>query len=283
MGRVVLSWPDLGLSGPQIMAVLNVTPDSFSDGGRLFDSRPHLGHIVDQAALSVAEGATILDIGGESTRPGADPVSEDEELSRVVPVVEALASRFEAVLSVDTSTAVVMTEAAQAGARLINDVRALTRPGALEAALETGLPVSLMHMQGSPKTMQDNPTYHDPVAEVKAWLLERAEVCQVAGIKRNQILIDPGFGFGKTLAHNVALFQQMNQLIDTGYPVVVGVSRKSMIGEITGRPLAQRTVGSATAAAMAAMTGASVLRVHDVAETRDAMAVMRQLTQGMQQ
>lgn len=283
MGRAILSWPDLGLNGPQIMAVLNVTPDSFSDGGRLFDSRPQLDHIVDQAALSVAEGATILDIGGESTRPGADPVSEDEELSRVVPVVEALASRFEAVLSVDTSTASVMTEAAQAGARLINDVRALTRPGALEAALETGLPVSLMHMQGSPKTMQDNPAYHDPVAEVKAWLLERADICQVAGIKRNQILIDPGFGFGKTLAHNVALFQQLNQFVETGYPLVVGVSRKSMIGEITGRPLAQRTVGSATAAAMAAMAGASVLRVHDVAETRDAMAVMRQLTQGMQQ
>lgn len=283
MAHPMLTWPDLGFSEPQIMAVLNVTPDSFSDGGTLFAGRVRLHTLIDQAAHAVAEGAGLLDVGGESTRPGADPVSLDEELSRVVPAIEVLASRFDAVISVDTSTAQVMREAARSGARLINDVRALSRPGALEAALSTGLPVALMHMQGSPKTMQNNPVYQDPVTEVRRWLLDRASACEAAGFDRSQLLIDPGFGFGKTLAHNVALFQRLNQLVDTGYPVVVGVSRKSMLGELTGRPVDQRAVASATAAAMAVMAGASVVRVHDVAETRDAITVMRQLMQGMQQ
>lgn len=275
-------WPDLGFTTPQIMAVLNVTPDSFSDGGLLYGDHVPLQAVIDHASACIDAGATLLDIGGESTRPGASPVSVELELERVIPVIEALAARFDVLLSVDTSTPDVMLEAARSGAGLINDVRALTRPGALDAAFQTGLPVCLMHMQGTPETMQHNPAYHDPVDEVLDWLMARVDVCLSHGFDRQQLLLDPGFGFGKTLAHNIALFRNLRRFLETGFPIMVGVSRKSMLGEITGRPVEQRTTASATAAAMAAQAGVAIVRVHDVAETRDAMMVMQTLMQGTQ-
>lgn len=275
-------WPDLGFTTPQIMAVLNVTPDSFSDGGLLYGDDVPLQAVIDHASVCIDAGATLLDIGGESTRPGASPVSVELELERVIPVIEALAARFDVLLSVDTSTPDVMLEAARSGAGLINDVRALTRPGALDAAFQTGLPVCLMHMQGTPETMQHNPAYHDPVDEVLDWLMARVDVCLSHGFDRQQLLLDPGFGFGKTLAHNIALFRNLRRFLETGFPIMVGVSRKSMLGEITGRPIEQRTTASATAAAMAAQAGVAIVRVHDVAETRDAMMVMQTLMQGTQ-
>lgn len=264
------------------MAVLNITPDSFSDGGKLFDGRPSFDAILSRADCCLVEGATILDVGGESTRPGAAPVPESEELDRVVPVVEALSARFDTVISVDTSTPNVMIESAAHGARMINDVRALLREGAMAAALQTGLPVCLMHMQGTPQKMQNQPTYDDAVDDVYQWLMTRVGVCQDAGFTTDQLLLDPGFGFGKTFEHNVALFRSLDRFVQSGYPVLVGVSRKTMIGDMTGRPIEQRVTGSAVAAAVAASHGAAILRVHDVAETRDAMAVMQTLTQGMQ-
>ncbi len=264
------------------MAILNITPDSFSDGGKFFDGQASLDAILSQADCYLAEGATILDVGGESTRPGAVPVSETEELDRVVPVVEALSARFDTVISVDTSTPNVMIESATHGARMINDVRALLREGAIAAALQTGLPVCLMHMQGTPQTMQNQPKYDDAVEDVYQWLITRVDVCRDAGFTRDQLLLDPGFGFGKTFEHNVALFKSLYRFVQSGYPVLVGVSRKNMIGDVTGRPVEQRVTGSAVAAALAASHGAAILRVHDVAETRDAMAVMQMLTQGMQ-
>ena len=264
------------------MAVLNITPDSFSDGGKLFDGCAALDAVLLHAEACLAEGATILDVGGESTRPGAAPVSEGEELDRVVPVVEALTARFDAVISVDTSTPKVMTECASHGAQMINDVRALQRDGAMAAARQTGLPVCLMHMQGTPQTMQNKPSYDDAVHDVYQWLMARIDACLDAGFKADQLLLDPGFGFGKMLEHNVALFRSLDRFVQTGYPVLVGVSRKTMIGDLTGRPVEQRVTGSAVAAAIAASHGAAILRVHDVAETRDAMVVMQTLTQGMQ-
>ncbi|MDC1239519.1 dihydropteroate synthase [Litorivicinus sp.] len=277
-----LTWPGLGFNEPQIMAILNVTPNSFSDGGVLYRSGVLIGALVDRAAQALAAGASILDVGGESTRPGADSVQVEEELERVIPSIEALNARFDAVISVDTSTPEVMEAAQPAGAQLINDVRALTRPGALAAAVKTGLPVCLMHMQGTPQTMQAEPIYKNVVSDVLQWLLARADVCQTAGLGRDQILIDPGFGFGKTLEHNVLLFHSLSQFIQAGYPVMVGVSKKAMIGQIIGRPVAQRIVGSAVASALAAQLGAAILRVHDVVETRDAMRVMQMLVQGQQ-
>jgi|TARA_B110000305_G_C19464787_1_gene657060 dihydropteroate synthase len=277
-----LTWPGLGFNEPQIMAILNVTPNSFSDGGVLYRSGVLIGTLVDRAAQALAAGASILDVGGESTRPGADSVQVEEELERVIPSIEALNARFDAVISVDTSTPEVMEAAQPAGAQLINDVRALTRPGALAAAVKTGLPVCLMHMQGTPQTMQAEPIYKNVVSDVLQWLLARADVCQTAGLGRDQILIDPGFGFGKTLEHNVLLFHSLSQFIQAGYPVMVGVSKKAMIGQIIGRPVAQRIVGSAVASALAAQLGAAILRVHDVIETRDAMRVMQMLVQGQQ-
>jgi dihydropteroate synthase len=264
------------------MAVLNITPDSFSDGGTFYDGRVTLDTVLQHAEACLAEGATILDVGGESTRPGAAPVSENEELERVIPVVEALAIRFDAVISVDTSTPRVMTESALQGAQMINDVRALQRDGAMTAAVQTGLPVCLMHMQGSPQTMQNQPTYYDAAQDVYQWLMARIDACLDAGFSADQLLLDPGFGFGKTLEHNVALFRSLDRFVQTGYPVLVGVSRKTMIGDITGRLIEQRVTGSAVAAAVAASQGVAILRVHDVAETRDAMIVMQTLTQGMQ-
>jgi dihydropteroate synthase len=255
---------------PRIMGVLNVTPDSFSDGGRYWDPAAALGH-----ALELAEaGADWIDIGGESTRPGADEVSVDVELERVIPVIEAIVKRSPVKVSVDTSKPEVMRAAAAAGAALVNDVYALRRPGALAAAAELGLPVCLMHMQGEPRSMQAEPSYGDVVGEVVHFLLERAAACEAAGISRDAIWLDPGFGFGKTLDHNLALLRSLPRLAAHGYPVLAGLSRKSMLGTITGRDSGQRLAGSLALAMLAAQGGAAVLRVHDVAETRDVLRVL---------
>jgi dihydropteroate synthase len=256
----------LDLSRPLVMGVVNVTPDSFSDGGRFLDR----SKAVDHARQLVEEGAAILDIGGESTRPGAAEVSVDEEVRRVVPVVEALAG-VGAVISVDTSKPEVMKAAAAAGAGIINDVRALTLPGALEAAAGSGCAVCLMHMQGDPRTMQQAPSYENVVTEVKAFLLARAQSCRAAGIPAERISLDPGFGFGKTLEHNAALLRELDTFGDTGLPLVVGLSRKSMLGKILGRPVGERLYGSLALAVMAAMKGAHIVRAHDVAATADAL------------
>ena len=257
------------LPRPLIMGVLNVTPDSFSDGGRWFEPSVALG----QAQRMVDAGADIIDVGGESTRPGASEVSEAEELHRTVPIVQAIAGELDVRVSIDTSKATVMTAAVQAGADLINDVRALREPGALEAAAATGADVCLMHMQGQPRTMQADPRYSDVVADVKAFLADRVEACAGAGILPERIWVDPGFGFGKTLEHNLALLRAMPELCALGHPVLAGLSRKSMLGTITGRPVDERMPASVAAALLAAQGGAAVLRVHDVAETRDAIDV----------
>ena len=271
-----VAWPDLGFQGPG-HGCSEYTPDSFSDGGRLFDGQASFDAILSHADCCLAEGATILDVGGESTRPGAAPVSVSEELDRVVPVVEALSSRFDTVISVDTSTPNVQIESAAHGARMINDVRALLREGAMAAALQTGLPVCLMHMQGTPQTMQNQPTYDDAVDDVYQWLMTRVDVCRDAGFDRNQLLLDPGFGFGKTFEHNVALFRSLDRFVQSGYPVLVGVSRKTMIGDMTGC----QSNNVSREVRWQRLQHRMVLQfcVHDVAETRDAMAVMQTLTQ----
>lgn len=260
---------------PRVMGIVNVTPDSFSDGGSLCrETGPIIDRVIDYAARCIAEGADLLDIGGESTRPGAVAVAAETELERVVPVVEALARRFAAPLSVDTSSPEVIRAAAAAGATMINDVRALQRPGALAAAVEAGLPVCLMHLQGEPATMQDAPHYDDVVDEVRRFLAARVEACTAAGLARNRLLVDPGFGFGKTLEHNVRLLAALADIPPAGLPLLVGVSRKRMIGELTGRGVAERVHGSVAAALLAAQRGAAILRVHDVAATADALQVL---------
>lgn len=260
----------LDLSKAQVMGILNVTPDSFSDGGR-FTS---LNSALRQARQMTLDGAAIIDIGGESTRPGADPVSEQQELDRVIPVIEAIRRELDVLISVDTSTAAVIREATLAGAHLVNDVRALQREGALQAAADSGLPVCLMHMQGDPQTMQDNPEYRDVVQDVKQFLEQRVEVCEKAGISRERILLDPGFGFGKTTEHNYQLLNRMEQLHDLELPLLIGLSRKRMIGAATGCEIAeQRVCGSVAGAVISAIKGAKILRVHDVKETFEALAV----------
>tara|TARA_B110000967_G_scaffold67687_1_gene70002 strand:- start:384 stop:1256 length:873 start_codon:yes stop_codon:yes gene_type:complete len=262
----------LNLSEPHVMGVLNVTPDSFSDGGNLFANQSVcLDTAMQRARAMVAEGASLLDIGGESTRPGADPVSVQQELDRVVPVIEAIRASLEVVVSVDTSTPEVMIAAAKAGAGLINDVRALGREGALQAAADTQLPVCLMHMQGDPKTMQNNPQYESVVADVGVYFEQRMADCERAGIPLERILIDPGFGFGKTLVHNLQLLKQLDVLVNKGLPVLVGMSRKSMIGSVLGRPINERLYGGLAVTVMAYERGARIMRVHDVAPTVDAL------------
>jgi len=257
----------LDLSTPQVMGILNVTPDSFSDGGRFVLRDAAL----QQARAMAEQGAGIIDIGGESTRPGALPVSEQEELDRVIPVIEALRSELDLVLSVDTSSPRVMSEAAAAGAGLINDVRALRRPGALETAKNSGLPVCLMHMQGDPSGMQNAPRYTDLIQDVVAFLRQRVDACVAAGIPRSQLLVDPGFGFGKTLHHNLLLLQQLDSLHTLAAPVLVGMSRKSMVGMVLDQPVEQRLFGSLALAVMAVQKGARIIRVHDVGPTVDAI------------
>lgn len=268
----------LSFDKPAIMGVLNVTPDSFSDGGRYIDGdQLVVSRAVDSALEMVEHGAQIIDVGGESTRPGAAAVNVQQELDRVIPVVEALAAQTDAIISVDTSSGQVMLEAASKGAGIINDVRALSRDGALAAAKHTRLPICLMHMQGLPATMQTRPKYQDVSSEVAAYLLSRVDVCTEAGIDKSKLLLDPGFGFGKTLAHNLVLFNTLPTLADLGYPLLVGVSRKSMLGAITGKDTDGRLAASVVMAALAAQQGASILRVHDVAETADALAVVNAL------
>ena len=253
------------------MGILNVTPDSFSDGGRFNQRDGALRH----AEAMVAAGATLIDVGGESTRPGARVVSPIEELERVAPVVEAIARELDVIISVDTSTPAVMRETARLGAGLINDVRSLQRDGALDAAAATGLPVCLMHMLGEPGDMQDDPRYHDLVGEVTQFLDERMQACAAVGIPAERIILDPGFGFAKTHQHNLSLFKHMQALDALGRPLLVGVSRKSIVGLALGRPVSERLYGSLALAALAMFKGAKILRVHDVAQTAD---VVRMIT-----
>jgi len=259
----------LDLSRPAVMGVLNVTPDSFSDGGHYLQ----LADALRRAEVMVEEGAALIDVGGESTRPGAPPVSVQEELDRVLPVVERLAREMPVPISVDTSKPEIIREAARAGAGLINDVRALRLPGALEATVASGLPVCLMHMQGEPGTMQQQPAYADVVAEVLAFLTERVCVCESAGIAHERILVDPGFGFGKTLDHNLALLRHLDRFTDLAAGILVGVSRKSMIGALLNAPVGERLSGSLAAAVIAFWQGANIIRTHDVRETVQALCV----------
>ncbi|GFE84865.1 dihydropteroate synthase [Steroidobacter agaridevorans] len=267
----------IDLSHPLVMGILNVTPDSFSDGGQFID----VSRAVEHALRMIEQGAGMIDVGGESTRPGAADVSEAEEIGRVVPVIEALVARTSIPISIDTSKAAVMSAAVAAGASLINDVRALREPGALEAAARTDAAVCLMHMQGQPRTMQHEPRYDDVVGEVRAFLEQRVEACLAAGIGRDRLVLDPGIGFGKRLEHNLALLAHLPELgrpgFDAGLPLLVGVSRKSMFQTLLGRPVEQRLAGGLAVATAAVLAGAAILRVHDVAETVDAVKVAQAL------
>ena len=262
----------LPLGRPLVMGVLNVTPDSFSDGGTFLDR----GAAAARARRMAEEGADIIDIGGESTRPGAAPVSADEELDRILPVLRDLGN-LEVPVSVDTRRPRVMREAVAAGASMINDVQALAAPGALEAVAQSGCAVCLMHMKGEPRTMQQDPQYGDVVDEVKEFLSDRISRAEKAGIARERIVVDPGFGFGKALAHNLQLLARLGELAALGVPVLAGLSRKSMLGAITGRAAGDRLAASVAAALLAAERGATILRVHDVNETKDALAVWQAL------
>lgn len=260
----------LDLTSPVVMGVLNVTPDSFSDGGDFLSPDSALS----RARELVAEGAAIIDIGGESTRPGAADVSVDDELARVMPVIEALAGELSVPISVDTTKPEVIRAAAAAGAGLINDVMALQRPGALDAAVETGLPVCLMHMRGTPRNMQLDPQYDDVVEDVLGFLHERVATCTQAGIPAERIVIDPGFGFGKSMTHNATLLARLDAFNALDLPILIGLSRKSFIGQIVDRPPKERVAGSLAAAVLAAQAGARIVRTHDVAATVDALAVV---------
>jgi len=259
----------LDLSRPQVMGILNITPDSFSDGGRFLGRDAALR----QAQQMATEGAAILDVGGESSRPGAAPVSLQQELDRVIPVVEALAAELPLPLSIDTTKPAVMRAAVAAGAGMINDIMALQQPGAVAAAAELAVPVVLMHMQGAPQTMQQQPHYSDVVSEVGTFLRDRLAQCRAAGIAASALLIDPGFGFGKRPVDNWQLLQQLDQLVALGAPLLVGISRKSMLGQLLNQPVDQRLYGGVAATALAVWQGARLIRSHDVAATCDAVAV----------
>ena len=273
----------LNLSKPAVMGILNLTPDSFSDGGDLYSrQRLNKNKILNKVKEMIDHGADIIDLGGESTRPGAKPVSIEEELDRVIPILELLCDRFDAIYSVDTSTPAVMTAAADNGAHLINDVRALQREGALQAAASSGLPVCLMHMQNQPDSMQQNPQYEDVVNEVLEFLQQRREQCLAVGIEAQQLLLDPGFGFGKTLSHNLALFSALELFAKEGHPVMVGVSRKSMVGQLLNVDINERLIGSVTMGVLAAQKiqaagGSVILRVHDVKETAQALTILEKV------
>lgn len=253
----------------QIMGILNFTPDSFSDSGKFFS----LDKALVQVEKMLNDGAYIIDIGGESTRPNAPIVSEAEELDRVIPLIEAVRQRFDCLISVDSSKPVVFREAARAGIDMLNDIRALTEPQALETAAELALPVCLMHMQGTPQTMQQAPHYDDLLDDVADFLNQRIFACLQAGIEQSHIILDPGFGFGKTIEHNFALLKHLNAFVASGFPVLAGLSRKSMIGAVTNQPVEKRLVGSVVGALLAAQNGAKILRVHDVEATADALKV----------
>lgn len=275
----------LDLSRVQVMGILNVTPDSFSDGGHLYKSSGlSIDRALAHAARMQSEGATLIDVGGESTRPGAAPVSVQEELDRVIPVVERISSELDVVISVDTSSPDVIRESAAAGAGMINDVRALAREGALEAVADTGLPVCLMHMQGSsPATMQLAPSYEDIVAEVGDFLRRQVDRCVTAGVARERLVLDPGFGFGKTLEHNLTLLRRMDELEALGLPLLVGTSRKTMIGQALGREVDNRLAGSLATVALAVERGGRIIRVHDVAATVDAVRMTEAVLNGCKQ
>lgn len=268
----------IDLSTPKIMAIINITENSFSGDGLAGKRELIRAH----AERLIADGADILDVGGESTRPGIQPVSLQEELDRIVPVVEALAD-LGTPISVDTMKPEVMDEAIKAGAAIINDVRALEAPGAIEIVSQSTVGVCLMHMKGEPRTMQQAPRYDDVVQDVSEYLQGRADALHSAGVRRNRVCIDPGFGFGKTLAHNITLFRSLEKFITMKYPLLIGVSRKSMLGEITGQPVGRRTTASAIAAVLAISRGASIVRVHDVSETRDALSVWQALRSGSEE
>ncbi len=272
----MLKFGSLTLPTPAVMGILNVTPDSFSDGGRFIGREAALRRVREM----ITEGAAIIDVGGESTRPGARAVSVDEELARVIPVIEAVRSESDNPVSIDTSKPEVMREAVAAGASLINDVRALREPGALEAAAALGVPVCLMHMRGEPRTMQQHPHYDDVVGEVLAFLEARVAACEAAGIPRSRLILDPGFGFGKTLEHNLALFRALPRFVATGLPVLVGVSRKSMIGQVLGVPVTERLAGSLALATLAVGFGAAIVRSHDVRETVHAVRMAAVVSNG---
>jgi dihydropteroate synthase len=261
---------------PLVMGILNVTPDSFSDGGRFIDA----GRAAEQAHALLQEGADIIDVGGESTRPGAQPVDEEQECRRVLPVIDAVRAHSSVPISIDTSKPGVMRRAVAAGADMVNDVRALRDPSALDTVRALGVPVVLMHMQGEPRTMQRSPCYGDVLREVTAFLLERAHACEAAGIPAAHIVLDPGFGFGKNLVHNLTLLKQLQTLADTGYAVLAGLSRKSMIAQMIDRPVQQRVHASVALALAAAARGAALLRVHDVAATVDALRVTARVQAG---
>jgi dihydropteroate synthase len=260
----------LDLSKTQVMGILNVTPDSFSDGGHLYQhSSLSIDKALQHAQQMVNDGASIIDIGGESTRPGAAEVSVQEEMDRVLPVLERINAEIDVVVSIDTSSPKLISESAKLGAGLINDVRALGRDGALEAAAKTDLPVCLMHMQGSPATMQRQPEYDDVVSEVMDFLDQQLNRCMAAGIAKERLMVDPGFGFGKTLQHNLQLLNRLDKLLDLGVPVLSGTSRKTMVGQVLNRESDQRLFGSLATVALAVERGARVIRVHDVLATVD--------------
>lgn len=270
----------LDLSRPVIMGVINATPDSFSDGGSLYQgTRLDPERVMGRARAMVSAGAGILDIGGESTRPGARPVAAQEEMDRVLPLVERIVAELDVVVSVDTSSPPLMTEAARAGAGFLNDVRALSMAGALDAAAATGLPVCLMHMRGEPDTMQDAPGYTDVVLEVDSFLRQRVDACSGAGIARNKLVLDPGFGFGKSVQHNLRLLQGLSSLAEQGLPLLVGLSRKSLIGQLINRDVGERLPASLALAVLAVERGATIVRTHDVAATADAVAMWTALNE----
>ena len=263
----------LDLSLPRVMGILNVTPDSFSDGGQ----HNNLDAALRQVERMIEDGADFIDVGGESTRPGAAVVGEQEELDRVLPVVEAIKQRFDTIVSVDTSTPSVITGSAKLGAGFINDVRALERDGALAAAAATGLPVCLMHMRGTPQNMQDAPSYEDLIGDVEQYLLARIDACVGAGIEKDNIILDPGIGFGKTLVHNTTLLKHTERLLNLGHEVLIGVSRKTRIGDILGVPVSERLYGTMGANASTYLKGARIFRVHDVKPHVDMLKVMHQI------
>jgi len=268
----------LNLEIPVVMGILNITPDSFSDGGRFLARDDALA----QAEAMLQSGASIIDVGGESTRPGAQQVSAAEEIERVVPIIEAIHNMTDAPVSIDTSKADVMRAAVEAGAAMVNDVRALREAGAVAAAADLGVVVCLMHMQGNPRTMQEEPHYEDVTLDVRDFLASRIETCIDAGIDRERMVIDPGFGFGKSYRHNVELLMNLRQLTDLGQPLMVGLSRKSMLGEMTGRDTGDRMPASIAAAVIAVQAGADILRVHDVAETVEALKVTQAIAKARQ-
>lgn len=271
----------LDLSRPAVMGIINATPDSFSDGGQFFSGRKlQRNGALRRAAEMVKAGAALIDVGGESTRPGAQPVPLQEELDRVVPLVEMIAGELDVIVSVDTSSPEVIKAAAAVGAGLINDVRALQRAGAMAAAASTGLPICMMHMQGEPKSMQNNPSYDDVVGDVLAFFERRVAEARAAGFNSEQIILDPGFGFGKTPEHNLALLKHMQSLSHFNCPLLVGLSRKSVIGHVLGREVDQRLAGSLALALLAAQNGASIIRVHDVPETVDVLKMLAAVDPG---